>query len=144
MSFDFFIREFQYPADYASVLSVWQSMETGMHVGRSDSAEEIEKKLQRDPDLFLVAESNGQIVGTVIGGYDGRRGMIYHLAVSAGFRKQGIATRLIDELERRLQDKGCVKCYLLAFNDNAEAIRFYKQRGWRHMEEDIIFGKEFP
>ncbi len=144
MSLDFHIREFQFPTDYPSVLSVWESMETGMHVGRSDSPEEIEKKLQRDPDLFLVAEINGKIVGTVIGGYDGRRGMIYHLAVLAEFRKHGIATQLTKEIEKRLQAKGCVKCYLLAFADNIEAIDFYKQRGWRHMEEDIIFGKEFP
>ena len=143
MSFDFSIREFQYPADYDRVLKIWESMEKGMTVGRSDSPQEIEKKLQRDPDLFLVAESNAEIVGTVIGGYDGRRGMIYHLAVRSEFRKQGIATHLIEEIEKRLQGKGCLKCYLLTFADNSEAIQFYKQRGWRHMEEDIIFGKEF-
>lgn len=142
MSFDFRIREFQHPVDYPGALSVWESMETGMHVGRSDSPEEIEKKLKRDPDLFLVAESNGEIVGTVIGGYDGRRGMIYHLAVRAEFRKHGLATQLMEEIEKRLQAKGCVKCYLIAFADNMNAIRFYKGRGWRHMEEDIIFGKE--
>ena len=56
MSLDFHIREFQHPVDYPGALSVWESMETGMHVGRSDSPEEIEKKLKRDPDLFLVAE----------------------------------------------------------------------------------------
>jgi ribosomal protein S18 acetylase RimI-like enzyme len=144
MSFDFQIREFQYPADYPGVLDVWESMETGVHVGRSDSLEEIEKKLQRDPDLFLVAETSGEVIGTVIGGYDGRRGMIYHLAVRREFRKHGIATRLVEEVEKRLQAKGCVKCYLLTFAGNTEAIRFYKERGWRHMEEDIIFGKEFP
>jgi ribosomal protein S18 acetylase RimI-like enzyme len=144
MSFDFQIREFQYPADYPDVLHVWENMETGVHVGRSDSLEEIKKKMQRDPDLFLVAETNGEVIGTVIGGYDGRRGMIYHLAVQREFRKHGIATHLVEEVEKRLQAKGCVKCYLLTFADNTEAIRFYKERGWRHMEEDIIFGKEFP
>lgn len=144
MSFDFQIREFQYPADYPNAIIVWENMETGMTVGRSDSSQEIEKKLQRDPDLFLVAESSNQIIGTVIGGYDGRRGMIYHLAVLFEFRKQGVATQLIQEIEKRLQAKGCVKCYLLTFAENTEAIHFYKERGWRHQAEDIIFGKEFP
>jgi N-acetylglutamate synthase len=144
MSFDFHIREFQYPADYAHALHIWESMEAGVTVGRSDSADEIEKKLQRDPDLFLIAESNGKVIGTVIGGYDGRRGMIYHLAVLAEYRQQGIATALVEEVEKRLQAKGCVKCFLLAFADNMDAIQFYKQRGWRHMEDTVIFGKEFP
>jgi ribosomal protein S18 acetylase RimI-like enzyme len=144
MSFDFHIREFHFPADYASVLHIWESMEAGVTVGRSDAIEEIEKKLQRDPDLFLVAESNGKLVGTVIGGYDGRRGMIYHLAVQAEYRQQGIATALVEQVEKRLQAKGCIKCFLLAFADNTDAIQFYKERGWRHMEDTIIFGKEFP
>jgi ribosomal protein S18 acetylase RimI-like enzyme len=144
MSSNFHIREFQYPDDYASALQIWEKMETGVSVGRSDTPGEIEKKLQRDPDLFLVAESNGIIIGTVIGGYDGRRGLIYHLAVQPEHRKHGIATALVEEVEKRLQAKGCLKCFLLAYADNTEAIHFYKQRGWRHMEDTIIFGKEFP
>jgi ribosomal protein S18 acetylase RimI-like enzyme len=140
----FRIREFQYPADYAASLHLWKSMEAGVTVGRSDTPEEIERKLERDPDLFLVAESNGEVVGTVIGGYDGRRGMIYHLAVQSEYRQLGIATQLIEEVEKRLQSKGCVKCYLLVFADNTDAAEFYKKRGWRHQDEDMIFGKEFP
>ena len=51
-------------------------------MGRSDTLAEITKKVQRDPDLFLVAEADGRLIGSVIGGFDGRRGMIYHLAVA--------------------------------------------------------------
>ncbi len=138
------IREFRFPEDYDAALKLWMEMEIGVKVGRSDSPEEIQKKLQRDPDLFLVAEAGGRIVGTVIGGYDGRRGMIYHLAVDAEHRGNGVATQLMDEVEKRLQAKGCVKCYLLVFADNENAINFYEHRGWRNMREDFIFGKEFP
>lgn len=138
------IREFRFPSDYEGALHLWENLEAGVHVGRSDSREEIEKKLQRDPDLFLVAELDDQIVGTIIGGYDGRRGMVYHLATRADLRKQGLATQLLTEVEKRLQAKGCVKCYLLVLGDNTGAMDFYKHRGWRHMKEDVIFGKEFP
>ncbi len=138
------IREFRFPDDYGRTLQLWESIEIGMHVGRSDTPQEIQKKLQRDPDLFLVAENNEELVGTVIGGYDGRRGMIYHLAVHASARNQGVGALLLNEVERRLQDKGCVKCYLLAFVDNVTAIEFYKIRGWREQREDIVFSKEFP
>jgi ribosomal protein S18 acetylase RimI-like enzyme len=138
------IREFCFPNDYAPTLKLWENIEVGIHVGQSDTSEEIQKKLNRDPDLFLVAELNGQIIGSVIGGYDGRRGIIYHLAVHKTVREQGVGAMLMNEVEKRLQAKGCVKCYLLVVAENENAIQFYENRGWREMKEDRIFGKEFP
>jgi ribosomal protein S18 acetylase RimI-like enzyme len=137
------IREFCFPNDYAPTLKLWENIEVGIHVGRSDTPEEIQKKLKRDPDLFLVAELSEEIIGTVIGGYDGRRGIIYHLAVHKNVREQGVGAMLMNEVEKRLQAKGCVKCYLLVVADNENAIQFYENRGWREMKEDRIFGKEF-
>ena len=136
------IREFQFPADYQPVHDLWSSIERGIHVGRSDSLAEIEKKISRDPDLFLVAESENRIIGSVIGGYDGRRGLIYHLAVSATFRGQGIGSELMDEVEARLRGKGCLKCYLLVADDNREVEDYYRNRGWQHMDSVHLFGKE--
>ena len=127
------IREFSYPDDYALVIQLWENMEKGVHIGRSDTPNEIEKKLKRDPDLFLVAEADGELVGTAIGGYDGRRGAIYHLAVAASFRGQGISTRLMDEVEAHLRAKGCVRCYLFVMPDNVEAMRYYQKHDWQPM-----------
>ena len=53
------LREFQYPDDYPEALGLWENAGPGIHVRRSDEPEEIQKKLQRDPDLFLVAETRG-------------------------------------------------------------------------------------
>jgi ribosomal protein S18 acetylase RimI-like enzyme len=89
------IREFCFPADYEPVFALWRSIERGVHTGRSDTPAEIEKKLARDPDLFLVAEADGVIIGSVIGGYDGRRGLVYHLAVASAFRGRGIGSQLM-------------------------------------------------
>lgn len=136
------IRQFQFPADYQPVYDLWSSMEKGVRVGRSDSPAEIEKKIARDPGLFLIAECENKIIGSVIGGYDGRRGLIYHLAVDAAFRGQGIGSRLMDEVESRLRGMGCLKCYLLVTVDNQEAEHYYQQRGWQHMETVRLFGKE--
>lgn len=117
-------------------------MERGVHTGRSDTLAEIEKKLTRDPDLFLVAEANGSIIGSVIGGYDGRRGLVYHLAVASGFRSIGIGSQLMNELESRLRAKGCLKCYLLVTTDNPEAEVYYQHRGWQPMDSVRLYGKE--
>lgn len=137
------LHEFRYPEDFSQVMSLWESIEKGVHTGRSDTPNEIQKKLTRDPDLFLVAEEDGKIIGTVIGGYDGRRGLIYHLAVHALFRGRGIGSRLMDELESRLRAKGCIRCYLLVTTDNEEAMHYYEKRGWERMTSVIPYGKNF-
>ena len=136
------IREFRFPSDYEQVYALWRSIEKGVHVGRSDTLDEIRKKLSRDPDLFLVAESNGSIIGAVMGGYDGRRGLIYHLAVAFSFRGQGIGSELMEEVESRLRAKGCLKCYLLITVDNLEVADYYQKRGWQHMDQVQLYGKE--
>ena len=140
----FQIREFNFPADYEPVYRLWQEMEKGVRVGRSDTRSEIEKKIARDPDLFLVAEWQGNLIGSVIGGFDGRRGLVYHLAVASPFRGRGVGSRLMEELERRLRAKGCLKCYLLVTSDNAEAELYYQRRGWQHMDSVRLYGKELP
>ena len=136
------IREFRFPADYESVYELWQNMEKGVSIGRSDSFTEIEKKVSRDPDLFLVAESDGCIVGSVIGGFDGRRGLIYHLAVAVPFREHGLGSRLMEEVEARLRAKGCLKCYLMVLPNNTPLEKYYQRRGWKHMDSVHLFGKE--
>lgn len=136
------IREFSYPEDYPAASSLWENAGPGIQLRRSDTPEEIQKKLTRDPDLFLVAELEGKLVGTVIGGFDGRRGLIYHLAVDSLVRESGIGAMLMDEVESRLKDKGCIISYLLVTTANEYAIRFYEKRGWSRMDNVIIYGKD--
>ena len=136
------IREFHFPVDYEQVYNLWKGIEKGVRVGRSDTLAEIEKKIARDPDLFLVAERDNIIIGSVIGGFDGRRGLIYHLAVAASFRGKGVGSRLMDEVESRLRAKGCLKCYLLVTDDNTEVEEYYRHHGWQHMDSIHLYGKE--
>lgn len=136
------LRPYQHPQDYPETLRLWQNAGEGINLGASDTLEEIAKKVQRDPDLFLLAEAEGHIIGSVIGGFDGRRGLIYHLAVDPAWRQQGIATRLMDEVESRLRAKGCRKAYLLILNGNSVA-ELYRKRGWKSMQPRVeIFGKD--
>ena len=128
------IRDFRFPEDYEEIYNLWESAGSGIHLRRSDQPEEIAKKLQRDPTLFLLAEIDGRIVGSIIGGFDGRRGMMYHMAVAKPFRRKGIGTILMEALELRLKEKGCIRYYLLVAKDNIEAVDFYQKRGWEIMD----------
>lgn len=136
------IRQFNYSQDYEPAVRLWQSMDKGVHFGRSDVPAEIEKKLARDPDLFLVAESDGELVGTIIGGFDGRRGMVYHLAVAQAHRRRGIAEALMREIEKRLVAKGCIRAFLLVHADNAEARALYEKQDWVLLANDVVYSKD--
>lgn len=135
------LREFQFPTDYSQIITLWQHAGPGIHLRRSDERDEIAKKIQRDPDLFLVAEIDGFIIGSVLGGFDGRRGMVYHLAVNDTYRKKGVGTVLMNELESRMKQKGCIRSYLLVTRDNMDAIRFYESQGWEQMDL-LTYGKD--
>jgi ribosomal protein S18 acetylase RimI-like enzyme len=134
------LRAFRFENDYPAVIDLWDRCGPGVQVRKSDDPEEIQKKLTRDPDLFIVAECESRIIGTVLGGFDGRRGMIYHLAVEPAFRVHGVGGKLMQEVESRLHQKGCLKAYLLVTNDNEEVIPFYEKRDWQEMHLHI-FGK---
>jgi ribosomal protein S18 acetylase RimI-like enzyme len=135
------LRQYIHPQDYAAVLQLWQTAGPGIHVRRSDDPDQIELKLQRDPDLFILAEDDGQVVGTVLGGFDGRRGMMYHLAVRHDHRGQGLGEQLMTALEERLRLKGCIRYYLLVTKDNLDAIHFYEKRGWTCMDDLHAYAK---
>jgi ribosomal protein S18 acetylase RimI-like enzyme len=127
------IRQFRFPDDFNPVIDLWDHSGPGVHRGRSDTAAEIAKKQNKDPDLFLVAEYFGKIIGAVMGGYDGRRGLVYHLAVEENYRQQGIGNDLLEELEELLRKKGCLRSYLLITKDNP-AIKFYEKHGWQLLD----------
>ena len=136
------IREFNYPQDYEQTARLWRDMDKGVRFSRSDVPAEIEKKIARDPDLFLVADLDGEIIGVVIGGFDGRRGMVYHLAVARPHRRNRVADALMRELERRLAAKGCIRAYLLVHKDNREARALYEKQNWIHLDEDAVYAKD--
>jgi len=134
------IRPFQQPEDFEPVIDLWDQSGPGVHLGRSDTFDEISKKLTRDPELFLVAEYMGEIIGAVVGGFDGRRGLVYHLAVSEMHRGQGIGKQLMSKVEDILREKGCLRSYLLITKDNP-AMEFYEKLNWQLLDLYVL-GKD--
>jgi ribosomal protein S18 acetylase RimI-like enzyme len=129
--------------DYDTVLALWQAAGPGIEVRPSDARPEIAKKLGRDPDLFLVAEdSQGDVMGVIMGAWDGRRGWIHHLAVEESHRNCGIGAILIKAVEEALRAKGCLKVNLLVRRDNEAAMRLYRRLGYSDMSTIAAMGKE--
>ena len=134
MSSPYTIRTFHFPADYPAVYDLWAHAGPGIQLRVSDEPEEIAKKVAHDPDLFIIAETDdGKIIGAVMAGFDGRRGLIYHLAVDANYRGHGLGTALMDEIEARLRAKGCLRAYLMVVPTEEEVLAFYHKRGWENL-----------
>jgi ribosomal protein S18 acetylase RimI-like enzyme len=127
--------------DFPVVHVLWQR--SGLWMRPSDGPGQTLLKLSRDPDLFLVArDGGGAIVGTVMGGWDGRRAYVYHLAVLPERQRQGIAGRLMDELEERLVKLGALKAKLQIISDNVASRAFVAARGYLRETDCEPWGKE--
>lgn len=107
----------------------------------NDPETSLEMKLRLDPDLLLVAVMDDNIVGSVMGGYDGHRCWVYSVAVAASLRRRGIASALLREIEAKLRERGCMKVNLQIVSSNAEVVALYESLGFR-VEERISMGKK--
>ena len=125
------IRPFE-QSDAEAVVALWS--EAGLVRPWNDPYADIERKLTVQPELFLVAEDSGHLVGSVMAGYDGHRGWIYYLASAAHRRGEGIGGALLDEAERRLLSMGCPKVQLMVRTDNVTAMGFYDHHGYEQFD----------
>lgn len=121
------IRPYE-PEDEQAVIVLWQrcNLTRPWNNPRLD----IARKLHVDPDLFLVGETEGQIVATVMGGYEGHRGWINYLAVAPEYRGRGWGRQIMTAVEERLRASGCPKINLQVRADNLDAIHFYERIGF--------------
>ncbi len=125
--------------DYDKAVALWRMVE-GVEIAEGDSREEIGAYLLRNPGLSRVAEENGTMVGAVLCGHDGRRGLIYHLAVAPASHGKGIGKLLVRECLTRLRATGIVRALILVAGDNAGAHSFWLRIGWEDVTDVIVMG----
>ena len=131
------IRPFQI-RDEESVVQLWT--DCGLVVPRNDPHRDIRRKLKVQPEMFLVACLDDQLIGTVMAGYDGHRGWINYLAVHPQHQRTGVATQMMDEAEALLRAAGCPKTNIQVRSTNAGVIEFYKRMGFT-VDDVVSLGK---
>jgi len=115
--------------DFDAVIALWRRTE-GVGLNESDTRRAITAFLRRNPRLSFVAEKDGQIIGAVLCGHDGRRGYLHHLAVSKRHRRRGIGQRLVNTCLAKLRKAGIQKCNIFIFANNAAGMKFWAHNGW--------------
>jgi ribosomal protein S18 acetylase RimI-like enzyme len=119
----FTIREAR-PEEIGEILALWKTAGSGPSI--TDTPEHLKMLTEKSPDLFVVAQLDGRLAGTVIGGWDNWRGHIYRLAVHPDFRRRGLARALTDEIERRLRARGARRIYALAATKQEMGVKFWE------------------
>jgi len=129
-------------SDFNRVYSLWLST-PGIGLNTIDDSEMgIKKYLLRNPDTCFVSEKGGEITGVILSGHDGRRGLIYHLAVKTSEREQGVGTTLLEYATEALKNEGINKVYIMVFKNNETGNAFWEERGFIIPEETIYRAKE--
>ncbi|QGY39713.1 GNAT family acetyltransferase [Pseudodesulfovibrio cashew] len=121
-----------------AVIALWKNV-FGYKSAHNAPALAIDKKIAVD-DLFFVAEDGGEVIGTVMAGYDGHRGWIYSLATAPDRRGHGIGSSLLAHAEERLAALGCIKVNLQIVAGNESVRSFYEANGFA-VEDRISMGK---
>jgi ribosomal protein S18 acetylase RimI-like enzyme len=106
----------------------------------NDPHKDIARKLKVNPEMFLVCELDGKLVGTVMVGYEGHRGWINYLGVLPEYQGQGLGRKLMDQAEATLVERGCAKINLQIRATNTKVIQFYAGIGFK-VDEVVSMGK---
>ena len=131
------VRAFQ-PADEDAAIALWQRCD--LLRSWNDPRKDIRRKLQVNPELFLIGVLDGQVVATAMVGYEGHRGWINYLAVEPAHQRKGLGRMMMKEAERRLRALGCPKINLQVRSSNRGVIEFYQRIGYS-VDDVVSLGK---
>jgi ribosomal protein S18 acetylase RimI-like enzyme len=122
--------------DIEAVLALW---ERAAEPTTTDDADAVAALLGHDAGALLVAEESGEIVGSVIAGWDGWRGSIYRLSVAPARRRQGLGRRLLAAAEDRLHDLGARRMHAIVVGADDRAVGFWRASAWLHQDGQLRF-----
>jgi ribosomal protein S18 acetylase RimI-like enzyme len=116
------------PEEADAVLELWR--QAGATPSATDTVDDVRRVMTAGTACLLVAEVDGQVVGSIIGAFDGWRGNLYRLAVHPDHRRRGIARALVVEVERWLREQGAKRITALVESDHSDALGFWEAAGY--------------
>lgn len=132
--------------DYDKVYALWKTIRGFGIRSVDDSREGVERFIKRNPTTSIVAEEDGEIVGAILCGHDGRRGCFYHVCVREDHRKNGVGRKMALAAMEALKKEQISKVNLIAFCSNELGNRFWNSMGWTFREDlnyyDFVLNEE--
>lgn len=130
------------PDDVPAVLAFW--LEAAEGTDRHDGPQKVIALIERDPEALLIAELDGEMVGTLIAGWDGWRAHLYRLAVHPNHRRKGIATTLLAAAETRFSQFGAFRADAMVLDDNILAHHAWSAAGYTRQPQWARWVKPLP
>ncbi len=127
--------------DYSRLIDLWNRTEN-IGLSEADNPDKLEAFLQRNPGLSFVALDEGKLIGAVLGGHDGRRGAIYHLAVDREYRHQGYGQALLNHCLAAFAADGIERCHIHVYADNQSGLEFWQKNGWFTRPELVLLSRD--
>lgn len=128
--------------DTEAVVRLWTAC--GLTRPWNDPRRDIERKLTTQPELFLVMELDGEIIGSAMAGYDGHRGSVYYLAVAPAHQGNGYGRVMMQRVEALLMERGCPKMNIMIRRDNESVIGFYRENGYTEEAVAVVGKRMIP
>ncbi len=117
-------------ADYPAIIEIFEVCGLTPRVRGRDSRKSLGKQLRSRSNVYLGAFDGPRLVGTVLATHDTRKGWINRLAVLPGYRRRGIAQRLVRAAERGLRSHGLEIFAALIEEDNAASQALFSKLGY--------------
>ena len=126
---------------------LWQTIHGFGIRSVDDSRIGVERFLDRNPGCSVVAQApDGDIIGTILCGHDGRTASFYHVCVREDYRRRGIGKQMVVYCMQQLRKLNVNKISLIAFKGNALGNSFWHGEGWTEREDinmyDFILNEE--
>jgi ribosomal protein S18 acetylase RimI-like enzyme len=129
------------PADHDDIDGVLALWERAAEPTSTDDADAVAALLRHDPGALLVAEESGELIGSVIAGWDGWRGSIYRLSVAPPHRSRGLGRRLLAAAEDRLHGLGVRRMHAIVVGADDRAVAFWRGSDWEHQDGQLRFAR---
>ena len=123
------------PSDMQAVIGLWEAC--GLTRPWNDPLRDIERKLTDRNGAFWVVSLGGDVVASVMIGYDGHRGSINYLAITPRLQRSGLGAELMRRAEAFLIGLGCPKVSFCVRKDNDSVLSFYDSLGY--VVDDVHF-----
>jgi N-acetylglutamate synthase len=127
------------PSDYDEIIRVWNEAGLGHKSKGRDNRDRMTVEINRSPDLCIGAFVKDNLIGTVIGSFDGRRGCVNRLAIVPQYRHRRIAEKLVDICEERLKKMGALVIFCLIEKENEPSLTLFSKRLGYHIHDGIVY-----
>ena len=123
--------------DIPGALALWQGT-SPVNTREVESIAGMLGFLDRNPECSQVACEGEEIVGVAVCGHDGRRGYLHHIGVLSGYRRRGIAHRLVEQCLAALHGEGITRVHVQLKQQNAAGLKFWKSLGCKERNDTVL------